>query len=116
MLGRFAWVVETVSCCLQDCTHFVACVVPRYFDLLETQQGRPFLELKAATSALPSQKIVCLYPDSIVFPTQQRIQCLMPLELRKAFVTKPLVCDRLGSCIEVYCFDLCASLCISSLL
>jgi hypothetical protein len=101
-LGTVASIV-TEYCCLQDCTHFIACLVPRYFELLETQQGRPFLELKAATSTLASQKIVCVYPDSIVPPAQQRIQSLMPMQLRNAFVTKPHVCTAMSHYMRCLC-------------
>jgi hypothetical protein len=76
---------------VQDCTHFVACMSPQYFDQLEKQQGRPFLEMKAAASTLSSQRIICVHPDKTVTPTPQRIQVLTPMELRKAFVTKPHV-------------------------
>eukprot|EP00892_Ulva_mutabilis_P008407 jgi/Ulvmu1/5939/UM026_0061.1 len=76
---------------MQDCTHFVACLTDSYFEHLEQQSGRPFLEMKAAASVIPSQRIICVCPDQGLPPPPQRVQQLNPLELRKAFVSKPLV-------------------------
>lgn len=76
---------------MQDRTHFVACMTNAYFEAIERQEGRPYEELKAATMALPSQRIVCVHPETSPPVAPQRIQQLPSLELRKAFVTKPQV-------------------------
>jgi hypothetical protein len=69
----------------------VACVSEEYLQQLEQQSGRAFLEASAAAAILLSHRMVCIYADGAPLATPQRVQQLLPLELRKLFVSKHFV-------------------------
>jgi hypothetical protein len=82
---------------MQECSHFILCASPSYLEDIEQRNSRPFKELESAVAALPSQRIMCIYPEAMDFVSQQHVQQNVAPDLRKAFMMKPLV----HSCIAL---------------
>jgi hypothetical protein len=76
---------------MQERSHFIVCASPSYFEDIERRNSRPFQEVEAAVAALPSQRIMCIYPEDMGIVSQQHVQQNVAPDLRKAFMMKPLV-------------------------